>query len=279
MSKEPFDWRAHLKVHPATDLFPLLPPDELQALADDIVANGMLERVYLDADGRLLDGRNRLDALALLGELEATPEGNNVRLRGTDKPLLAWGYRGDDPHAVVLSLNIHRRHLTAKQKREVIAKVLKAKPGASNNSIAKQVKADDKTVAKVRRDLESTSEIPKLEKTVGADGKERKQPATRPKKAKPDTAATTTNTAPKTKTATASDNALESFDARVLELLRLIKGQKPQRFTKTAVALPLLGDLAHFIREVVAIRKLADDPSASAEQRKADYAASEASAS
>jgi hypothetical protein len=35
------------------------------------------------------------------------------------------------------------------------------------------VKADDKTVAKVRRELESTVEIPQLEKTTGADGKER----------------------------------------------------------------------------------------------------------
>jgi hypothetical protein len=37
------------------------------------------------------------------------------------------------------------------------------------------VKVDDKTVAKVRDNLESTSEIPKLEKTVGKDGKARKQ--------------------------------------------------------------------------------------------------------
>src|SRR5262249_49809216 len=64
--------------------------------------------------------------------------------------------------------------LTAEQKRELIAKLLKAKPEASNATVAKQTKADDKTVAKVRRKLESTSEIPKLEKTVGADGKERK---------------------------------------------------------------------------------------------------------
>jgi hypothetical protein len=53
---------------------------------------------------------------------------------------------------------------------------LKAKPEASNRKIAKQVKADDKTVASVRRDLESTAEIPQLEKTVGADGKKRAKP-------------------------------------------------------------------------------------------------------
>src|SRR5262249_37656356 len=77
------------------------------------------------------------------------------------------------------SANLHRRHLTADQKRELIAKVLKAKPEASNNTIAKQVRADGKTVAKARRKLESTSEIPRLEKTVGKDGKSRKLPAKR----------------------------------------------------------------------------------------------------
>jgi hypothetical protein len=34
-------WRDHLKIHPAADLFPLMPPEELQALADDIKANGI----------------------------------------------------------------------------------------------------------------------------------------------------------------------------------------------------------------------------------------------
>jgi hypothetical protein len=52
------------------------------------------------------------------------------------------------------------------------------------------------------------------------------------------------------------DNALESFDACVRELLRLTKGQKPECFAKTAVAQPLIGDLAHFFRELVTVRKL-----------------------
>ena len=46
----------------------------------------------------------------------------------------------------------------------------------SNATVAKQTMADDKTVAKVRRKLEATSEIPRLEKTTGRDGRSR--PAT-----------------------------------------------------------------------------------------------------
>lgn len=84
---------------------------------------------------------------------------------------------GVDPYDYVLAANVHRRHLTTEQKRELIAKVLKAKPGESNRKIAKQTKADHKTVAAVRGDLESTGEIPQLEKTTGADGKQRKSRA------------------------------------------------------------------------------------------------------
>ena len=68
---------------------------------------------------------------------------------------LVEGSTGADPYALAVSLNIHRRHLTGEQKRELIAKLLKAKPEASNRSIGAQIKVDDKTVASVRRELES----------------------------------------------------------------------------------------------------------------------------
>ena len=42
-----------------------------------------------------------------------------------------------------------------------------------SNKIAVELGVDDKTVGAVRRQLESTSEIPKLDRTVGADGKAR----------------------------------------------------------------------------------------------------------
>ena len=79
-----------------------------------------------------------------------------------------------DPYAFVLSANVHRRHLTAEQRRDLIAKVLKADPAKSNRQIAKQVKADDKTVANVRHDLEARAEIPHVE--IRTDTKGRRQP-------------------------------------------------------------------------------------------------------
>jgi hypothetical protein len=201
-------WRDVLPVHPAANLFPLLPRDELLALGRDILDHGLQHPIVLlrcggDRDGttpkrtspnkfQLLDGRNRVDAMAAVGiKFEIVHRYRDRRdiwsLKFPDNNVDCPHDRRtvediytDDPFAYVVSANIHRRHLTGEQKRELIAKILKAKPEASNRQIAKQVKADDKTVAKVRRELESTAEIPQLEKTVGADGKQRKSRATEP---------------------------------------------------------------------------------------------------
>jgi hypothetical protein len=66
ISSKPKSWRDVLKVHPAADLFPMMPPDELRALGEDIRKNGLRDWVAL-LDGKLLDGRNRLDAMELVG--------------------------------------------------------------------------------------------------------------------------------------------------------------------------------------------------------------------
>jgi hypothetical protein len=40
-------WRDVLPVHPAANLFPMLPPDELQALGKDIKKNGIRVPIVL----------------------------------------------------------------------------------------------------------------------------------------------------------------------------------------------------------------------------------------
>ena len=128
--------------------------------------------------------RNRLDALAIARLLSVDDEGRLCTLRWSDdqqcwistpERIKCQYVSGGDPYAIALSFNLHRRHLTSAQKRDLISKVL-ARPEVSNATVAKQTMADDKTVAKVRRKLEATSEIPRLEKTTGRDGRSR--PAT-----------------------------------------------------------------------------------------------------
>ena len=82
MSKtEPKSWRDVITIHPAADLFPMMSPDELKALGEDIRRNGYdgadravvpNSRPIEQARRRppqyyLLDGRNRLDAMEMVG--------------------------------------------------------------------------------------------------------------------------------------------------------------------------------------------------------------------
>ena len=196
MNPQLFDWRAHLKVHPAAELFPPMSEAELRELAEDIKAHGVQTEIVIwfpspddDAAQQLLDGRNRLDALALLGLLCVDDEHdlctnkfwNGIEKKWIDHDRLCPAHifkrhhHGGDPYALALSFNVHRRHLTAEQKRDLIAKLVTAAPEKSNRQIASSVKVDHKTVAAVRSEREGRGEIPHVEKRT--DSKGRKQPA------------------------------------------------------------------------------------------------------
>jgi ParB-like chromosome segregation protein Spo0J len=188
-ASKPTNWRDVLPVHPAAELFPLMTTEQLRELAADIEKHGLREKASTwqnPETGKIevLDGRNRLDALELLGGNAMNWDKSDFRLVGVIAAKRGSGYLYEtdpafDPYAFVLSKNIHRRHLTPEQKDELIEKLLKAKPEQSNRVLAKQAKSSHKKVAKARKKLEATGALPQLEKTTGADGKARKQPAKR----------------------------------------------------------------------------------------------------
>jgi hypothetical protein len=164
---------SEFKFHPLADIFPLMEGQEFDALVADIKANGLLEPIVLYQD-QIIDGRNRYRACIAAGI-------DCLSVKFTDID----GSDDISPLDYVISYNLKRRHLTADQKRDLIAKLLKAKPETSDRIIAKQAKADHKTVGKTRSKLESTGEIPQLKKTIGADGKSRSKPKTAPKPVSP----------------------------------------------------------------------------------------------
>ena len=86
-------------VHPAAELFPMMDAEALQALADDIREHGQREPVIL-YHGAVLDGRNRLRACELAGVEPLTCVRDDIA----------------SPTTFVLSLNLHRRHLTPAQR-------------------------------------------------------------------------------------------------------------------------------------------------------------------
>ena len=79
----------------------------------------------------------------------------------------------------MISANIRRRHLTTKQKRDLLAKLIKANPDQSDRQIADVANVDNKTVATVREGMEEREEIPHVETRTDSAG--RKQPATKVK--------------------------------------------------------------------------------------------------
>ena len=58
---------AEREFHPVANVFPLMGEAELEALAEDIRANGLREPVWLHRDGRIVDGRNRWLACRWIG--------------------------------------------------------------------------------------------------------------------------------------------------------------------------------------------------------------------
>jgi len=95
--------------HEYARLFPMLGKQELQELADDIAKNGLRNPIIIDDKDEILDGRNRLAACAI-AQVEPVYE----RFIGTDEEKLA----------VVVSCNVHRRHLSTSQRASVAAKLL-----------------------------------------------------------------------------------------------------------------------------------------------------------
>jgi len=95
--------REEMPFHPAANIFPL-DDENLGSLADDIRSNG--QQVPIESmDGMVLDGRRRWLACSLA---QVEPKTRTVSVA--------------DPVAYVLSLNLHRRHLTPSQLSMVAAR-------------------------------------------------------------------------------------------------------------------------------------------------------------
>jgi hypothetical protein len=178
-------WRDILPIHPAADLFPLMSPEELKVLGEDIKKNGLKipVTVYGGRGGaplQLLDGRNRLDAMEAVG-LTIRRFKSEVEYYCDDT--MVWESASQcvdaDPYDYVISANIHRRHLTAEQKRELIAKLITADPSKSDRQVAETVKASPTTVGTVRAKMEASGDVSKLD--TRRDRKGRTQLAHKPK--------------------------------------------------------------------------------------------------
>jgi ParB/RepB/Spo0J family partition protein len=150
---------AMLEPHSFSTMLPSMSKQDFEELVADIKDNGLHQPIVRYQE-KVLDGNHRYRACVRLGIKPQFAD-----FDGTDAQAQAY----------VISANIHRRHLTPEQKRDLIATLIKADPSKSNRQIAETVKGSHHTVEDVRADLESTGQVAQLEKTEGKDGKTRKR--------------------------------------------------------------------------------------------------------
>jgi hypothetical protein len=141
-----------LEFHPIADLFPILDKDSIgfKALVEDIKANKQHDPVRL-YEGKILDGRNRYNACVHLG----------IDVASLD-------YLGSDPIGYVLSVNLHRRHLSVSQRAMVAAKLAtfthggdRSKPplgGLTDAVVAKLLSVGMRSVERAREVLKKAAE-------------------------------------------------------------------------------------------------------------------------
>src|SRR5689334_6333164 len=116
------------RIHRLAELLPMLGDADLDRMAADIKANGQRVPILLHRDGSTLDGRNRWEACRRAGV----------------EPRCAT-FQGDDSElpALMLSLNVERRHLNEAQKAIAATKVAplaKGRPSVRENGGAPPLK-------------------------------------------------------------------------------------------------------------------------------------------
>lgn len=156
-------------------VMPRLTSDEYAELEESIVAVGVQVPITVDPDGTIIDGHHR-DEIARKHALHCprvTATGDAAMLRG-----------------LAFSLNLHRRHLSREQRRELIAESLRSDPQMSNREHARRTGASDPTVGTVRREMEDTGRLQSFSSRTSADGRTR--PATQPPRPEPEPAPTFT---------------------------------------------------------------------------------------
>ncbi len=175
-------------VHPLALAYPEMPRDEFEGLKQSIREHGLKEPIVLWED-KVLDGRHRNRALKELvqeGAIKLTYFKGYLYLNHLCTHIQGAFENEGEAKAYVDAKNLHRRHLTTEQKRQVITAALVADPARSDRQIATEAKVSPTTVGTIRKELEQAGDVSKLDTRRDTQGRE--QPSTKPS-TKPERAA------------------------------------------------------------------------------------------
>jgi hypothetical protein len=120
-------------IHPVAAMFPMMSDEELDDLAADIKAHGLIHPIVLDEEGTLIDGRNRLEACH---RARVTPSYTTLD--------------GRDPVMYILSSNVARRHMSKGQTAMAVAQAnfFAAKKFGDQQVLARAVGVSDAGLSK-----------------------------------------------------------------------------------------------------------------------------------
>lgn len=122
-----------MEFHEFANVFPLLEGKEFDALLRDVRDHGIREPVVIYED-KILDGRNRWNVCQVLGIEAPTRQ-----------------FDGSDALEFVVSLNLHRRHLTTSQRSMIGARIANLKGRGRPAEIASYEAISESTAAKMMK--------------------------------------------------------------------------------------------------------------------------------
>lgn len=115
-----------MEFHDIANIFPMMLPEDLDDLAQDIRING-LRHLIVTFEGKILDGRNRYRACAM-----AAVKPKYAEFPGTWEQAVKY----------VTSENLHRRHLTDGQRAMVAAKLAKLRNGQRSDLTKRKIESE-----------------------------------------------------------------------------------------------------------------------------------------
>jgi DnaJ domain len=159
---KPKSWRdvPSIKVHPVAEVLKLLKSDELTELGKDIKKNGLHNPVItwlIGDDEYVMDGRNRLDAMEKVGMPVLEEAGDRWILA----PPFCLPLKERDAAALIAGLNLNRRHLTAKERADAYAQMLKAEKKFREKLKAEGKIKEDTSKKPVGRPVSETTKVAK----------------------------------------------------------------------------------------------------------------------
>lgn len=115
----------NLEYHSVANIFPMMTEAEFSSLKQDISVNGLREPIWL-YEGKIIDGRNRYLACIASGV----------------KPIFR-NYEGEENALIdfVISLNLHRRHLSSSQKACLAVGVMPQLEDRTKDNFSKKISA------------------------------------------------------------------------------------------------------------------------------------------